>query len=123
METRPLPLTIAAEKSARALRVKRRTTAAPLREQRARPKRQLRQEQVRKRQAAIRRLGLLAYQAGLSEADTAYLQWGFSQLAERLPFMISEAEKAISPSADESLWWWYSSNNPLFTACSTFHRF
>ena len=103
METLPHTLTIAAEKSARTPRVKRRPTAAPLREQRARPKRQLRQEQVHKRQAAIRRLGLLAYQAGLSEADTAYLQWGFSQLAERLPFMISEAEKAISPSADESL--------------------
>jgi hypothetical protein len=93
METLPRPLTIAAEKSARTPRGKRRTAEAPLREQLARTKRQRRQGQVRKRKAAIRRLGLLAYQAGLSEVDTAYLQWGFSQLAERLPFMISEAEK------------------------------
>jgi len=103
MENLPLPLTISADKSVRTPRGKRRTTAAPLREQQARPKRQLRQEQVRTRKAAIRRLGLLAYQAGLSEADTAYLQWGFSQLAERLPFLISEADKATAPSADESL--------------------
>jgi hypothetical protein len=103
METLPLPLTISAEKSARTPRVKRRTTEAPLREQLTRTQRQRRQGQVRKRNAAIRWLGLLAYQAGLSEADTAYLQWGFSQLAERLPFMISEAEKETSPSADESL--------------------
>jgi hypothetical protein len=103
MENVPRPLTISADKSARTPRVKRRTTAAPRREQQARPKRQLRQEQVRKRKTAIRRLGLLAYQAGLSEADTAYLQWGFSQLAERLPFLIAEADKATAPSADESL--------------------
>jgi hypothetical protein len=101
MENLPLPLTISAEKSTHPSRPKRRATEAQLREHPTQTKRRLRQVQLRTRKAAIRRLGLLAYQAGLSEADTAYLQWGFSQLAERLPFMISEADKHTSAWADE----------------------
>ena len=101
MENLPLPLTISAEKSTHQSRPKRRATEAQLREQPTQTKRRLRQGQLRTRNAAIRRLGLLAYQAGLSEADTAYLQWGFSQLAERLPFLISTAETNTSAWADE----------------------
>ena len=101
MENLPLPLTISAEKSPPQSRRKRRATDAQLREQPTQTKRRLRQVQLRTRNAAIRRLGLLAYQAGLSEADTAYLQWGFSQLAERLPFLISTAETNTSAWADE----------------------
>jgi hypothetical protein len=101
MENLPLPLTISAEKSTHPSRPKHRATKAQLRAQPTQTQRRLRQGQLRTRHAAIRRLGLLAYQAGLSEADTAYLQWGFSQLAERLPFLIFEAEKNTAPSADE----------------------